>query len=125
MVDLWLPEGSSFAETEVATKRLEAILAGDEDVVSYAAYVGGGHSAFFLLIIGIIALAGMIMRNSVILVDQIEQDEKGGRDTWSAIIESTVRRFRPIMLTAAAVLAMIRYPSTIFSDRRPSPSWVD
>ena len=62
----------------------------------------------FVALLGIIALAGMIMRNSVILVDQIEQDEKAGRDTWTAIVESTVRRFRPIMLTAsAAILAMI------------------
>jgi multidrug efflux pump len=50
----------------------------------------------------------MIMRNTVILVDQIRQEELSGHDTWTAIIESTVRRFRPIMLTAAAaVLAMI------------------
>ena len=62
----------------------------------------------FVALLGIIALAGMIMRNSVILVDQIEQDEQAGRDTWSAIVESTVRRFRPILLTAAAaILAMI------------------
>jgi multidrug efflux pump len=62
----------------------------------------------FVALLGIIALAGMIMRNSVILVDQIEQDEKAGRNTWTAIVESTVRRFRPIMLTAAAaILAMI------------------
>jgi len=62
----------------------------------------------FVALLGILALAGMIMRNSVILVDQIEQDEKSGLDTWSAIVESTVRRFRPIMLTAAAaILAMI------------------
>lgn len=62
----------------------------------------------FVALLGILALAGMIMRNSVILVDQIEQDEKAGRDTWSAIVESTVRRFRPILLTAAAaILAMI------------------
>ncbi len=48
------------------------------------------------------------MRNSVILVDQIEQDKKAGLITWNAIIESTVRRFRPIMLTAAAaILSMI------------------
>jgi multidrug efflux pump len=48
------------------------------------------------------------MRNTVILVDQIDQDEKSGFDTWRAIVESTVRRFRPIMLTAsAAVLAMV------------------
>ncbi len=62
----------------------------------------------FVALLGIIALAGMIMRNSVILVDQIEQDEKAGLDTWTAIVESTVRRFRPILLTAAAaILAMI------------------
>ncbi|MDD5035592.1 MAG: efflux RND transporter permease subunit [Methylococcaceae bacterium] len=62
----------------------------------------------FVALLGIIALAGMIMRNSLILVDQIEQDERVGLDTRTAIIESTVRRFRPILLTAAAaILAMI------------------
>lgn len=62
----------------------------------------------FVALLGIIALAGMVMRNSVILIDQIEQDEKTGLDAWTAIVESTVRRFRPIMLTAAAaILAMI------------------
>ena len=62
----------------------------------------------FMALLGILALAGMIMRNSVILVDQIDQEEKSGLDTWSVIVESTVRRFRPIMLTAAAaILAMI------------------
>lgn len=62
----------------------------------------------FVALLGILALAGMIMRNSVILVDQIEQDQNAGLDVWSAIVESTVRRFRPIMLTAAAaILAMI------------------
>ncbi len=62
----------------------------------------------FVALLGIIALAGIIMRNSVILVAQIEQDEKDGLPTWQAIVESTVRRFRPIVLTAAAaILAMI------------------
>jgi multidrug efflux pump len=62
----------------------------------------------FVALLGIIALAGMIMRNSVILVDQIQQDEKAGRLPFDAIVESSVRRFRPILLTAAAaVLAMI------------------
>ncbi|WP_045226282.1 efflux RND transporter permease subunit [Methyloterricola oryzae] len=62
----------------------------------------------FVALLGILALAGMIMRNSVILVDQIQQDEKAGLSTYEAIVESTVRRFRPILLTAAAaVLAMI------------------
>jgi multidrug efflux pump len=62
----------------------------------------------FVALLGLIALAGMIMRNAVILVDQIEQDERAGADAWTAIVESTVRRFRPIVLTAAAaILAMI------------------
>ena len=52
----------------------------------------------FVALLGIIALAGMIMRNAVILVDQIEQDEKAGMDTWTAIVESTVRRFRPYFI---------------------------
>jgi len=62
----------------------------------------------FVAMLGTIALAGMIMRNTVILVDQIEQDIRAGSDRWTAIREATVRRFRPITLTAAAaVLAMI------------------
>jgi multidrug efflux pump len=62
----------------------------------------------FVALLGVIALMGMIMRNSVILIDQIEQDRERGVPTWNAIVESAVRRFRPIVLTAAAaVLAMI------------------
>ena len=62
----------------------------------------------FVALLGVIALMGMIMRNSVILIDQIEQDRAHGVPAWNAIIESAVRRFRPIVLTAAAaVLAMI------------------
>ena len=62
----------------------------------------------FMALLGTIALFGMIMRNSIILVDQIEQDLAAGKPRWEAIVESTVRRFRPIVLTAmAAVLAMI------------------
>ena len=62
----------------------------------------------FVALLGTIALAGMIMRNSVILIDQIQQDIDAGHDRWHAIIDATVRRFRPIVLTAlAAVLAMI------------------
>ncbi|MGE8390938.1 efflux RND transporter permease subunit [Pseudomonas sp. BIGb0427] len=69
----------------------------------------------FVALLGTIALSGMIMRNSVILVDQIEQDIKAGMDRWQAIIEATVRRFRPIVLTAlAAVLAMIPLSRSIF-----------
>ena len=69
----------------------------------------------FVANLGVIALSGMIMRNSVILVDQIEQDEKAGKPTWEAIVGSAVRRFRPIMLTAAAaVLAMIPLTRSVF-----------
>jgi multidrug efflux pump len=69
----------------------------------------------FVAMLGTIALAGMIMRNSVILVDQIEQDIAQGNDRWHAIIEATVRRFRPIVLTAlAAVLAMIPLTRSAF-----------
>ncbi|KSW23811.1 MULTISPECIES: efflux RND transporter permease subunit [unclassified Pseudomonas] len=74
------------------------------------------HKPFgFVAMLGTIALAGMIMRNSVILVDQIEQDIAHGLDRWHAIIEATVRRFRPIVLTAlAAVLAMIPLSRSAF-----------
>jgi len=69
----------------------------------------------FVAILGVIALSGMIMRNSVILVDQIEQDQKAGYDLWHAIVGSTLRRFRPIALTAAAaVLAMIPLTHDVF-----------
>ncbi|MDF0730491.1 efflux RND transporter permease subunit [Pseudomonas entomophila] len=69
----------------------------------------------FVAMLGTIALAGMIMRNSVILVDQIEQDIASGMQRWQAIIEATVRRFRPIVLTAlAAVLAMIPLSRSVF-----------
>jgi multidrug efflux pump len=62
----------------------------------------------FVANLGVIALFGMIMRNSVILIDQIEQDIKSGLSQWDAIIEATVRRFRPIVLTAlTATLAMV------------------
>ncbi|UNT12550.1 efflux RND transporter permease subunit [Pseudomonas sp. I3-I5] len=69
----------------------------------------------FVAMLGTIALAGMIMRNSVILVDQIEQDIASGLGRWQAIVEATVRRFRPIVLTAlAAVLAMIPLSRSVF-----------
>jgi multidrug efflux pump subunit AcrB len=69
----------------------------------------------FVALLGVIALMGMIMRNSVILIDQIEQDRSRGVPTWDAIVESAVRRFRPIVLTAAAaVLAMIPLSRSVF-----------
>jgi multidrug efflux pump len=63
-----------------------------------------GQPFGFVAILGINALAGMIMRNSIILVDQVAQDLNAGVDPWTAIIEATVRRFRPIALTAAAAV---------------------
>jgi len=69
----------------------------------------------FVALLGSIALAGMIMRNSVILIDQIQQDIDSGHDRWHAIIDATVRRFRPIVLTAlTAVLAMIPLSRSVF-----------
>ncbi len=69
----------------------------------------------FVATLGVIALAGMIMRNSVILIDQIEQDIAAGRSRHDAVVEAAVRRFRPIMLTAAAaILAMIPLTRSIF-----------
>ena len=83
-----------------------------------------GVSAFLLLfrvpfgfvaMLGTIALSGMIMRNSVILIDQIEQDIADGHTRWQAIVDATVRRFRPIVLTAlAAMLAMIPLSRSVF-----------
>ena len=69
----------------------------------------------FVAMLGTIALSGMIMRNSVILVDQIETDISLGHTPWQAVIDATVRRFRPITLTAlAAVLAMIPLSRSVF-----------
>jgi multidrug efflux pump subunit AcrB len=69
----------------------------------------------FVALLGFIALMGMIMRNSVILIDQIEQDRARGVPAWTAVVESAVRRFRPIVLTAAAaVLAMIPLSRSVF-----------
>ena len=69
----------------------------------------------FVALLGVIALMGMIMRNSVILIDQIEQERRRGVPAWDAIVESAVRRFRPIVLTAAAaVLAMIPLSRSVF-----------
>ena len=69
----------------------------------------------FVALLGVIALMGMIQRNSVILIDQIEQDRAQGVPAWTAIVESAVRRLRPIVLTAAAaVLAMIPLSRSVF-----------
>jgi multidrug efflux pump len=69
----------------------------------------------FVALLGVIALMGMIQRNSVILIDQIEQDIEAGSPPWQAIVDSAVRRARPIVLTAAAaILAMIPLTRSVF-----------
>ena len=69
----------------------------------------------FVATLGVVALAGMIMRNSVILIDQIERGIEEGVPAFDAIVEAAVMRFRPIMLTAgSAVLAMIPLTGSIF-----------
>src|SRR5580704_2689809 len=69
----------------------------------------------FVALLGLIALAGMIMRNTVILVDQIERDIADGHPRYRAIINATVRRARPVVLTAlAAILGMIPLARSIF-----------
>ena len=73
-----------------------------------AALLAFGKPFGFVAMLGTIALSGIIMRNSVILVDQIDTDIRSGVPAWDAIVGATVRRFRPIVLTAAAaVLALI------------------
>ncbi|CAN5470284.1 efflux RND transporter permease subunit [soil metagenome] len=69
----------------------------------------------FVSLLGTIALAGMIMRNSVILVDQIDQDIEAGHAAWDAVIDATVRRARPILLTAGtAIFAMVPLSRSVF-----------
>ncbi len=69
----------------------------------------------FVALLGVIALGGMIMRNAIILVDQIDQNIACGALPWAAIVEATVRRARPVVLTAAAaVLAMIPLTRNVF-----------
>jgi multidrug efflux pump subunit AcrB len=69
----------------------------------------------FVALLGLIALAGMIMRNTVILVDQIERDIAAGRGRYRAIVDATVRRARPVTLTAlAAILGMIPLAGSLF-----------
>jgi len=69
----------------------------------------------FVAILGVIALSGMIMRNAVILVDQVRAEIAAGRDQWTAVVEAAVQRARPVVLTAAAtVLAMIPLTRSVF-----------
>jgi multidrug efflux pump subunit AcrB len=80
-----------------------------------AALLLAGKPLGFVALLGVLALVGMIARNSVILIDQIEHERAQGRDAWEAVVEATLHRFRPILLTAAAaILGMIPIAPTIF-----------
>jgi multidrug efflux pump subunit AcrB len=69
----------------------------------------------FVAILGVLALTGMIARNSVILIDQIEKEKGRGLHPWDAVVEATSHRVRPILLTAsAAILGMIPIAPTVF-----------
>jgi len=69
----------------------------------------------FVALLGVLALTGMIARNSVILIDQVEKEKAHGLQPWDAVIEATAHRFRPILLTAsAATLGMIPIAPTVF-----------
>lgn len=74
------------------------------------------HAPFgFVALLGVISLAGMDMRNSVILMDQIQQDLADGAEPWEAVVGATIRRARPVILTAAtAILAMIPLSRSVF-----------
>jgi len=80
-----------------------------------AALLLSGSAMGFVALLGVIALAGMIMRNSLILVTQIESNRTEGHKLWDAIIDATVHRMRPILLTAAAaILGMIPIAGEVF-----------
>lgn len=69
----------------------------------------------FVAILGIIALGGMIMRNAVILIDQVQIEIAEGRDPWNAVLDAAIHRARPVMLTAlATVLAMVPLTRSVF-----------
>ena len=72
----------------------------------------------FVAILGVLSLTGMIARNGVILIEQVEAERKQGKESWNAVIDAAVSRFRPIMLTAiSTVLGLIPIALTIFWGR--------
>jgi multidrug efflux pump len=80
-----------------------------------AALLLSGRPLGFVAILGILALMGMIARNAVILIEQIETERAEGRETWDAVVQGTLSRFRPIMLTAiSTVLGFIPIAPTVF-----------
>jgi multidrug efflux pump subunit AcrB len=80
-----------------------------------AALLLSGAPMGFVAILGVMSLIGMVIRNSVILITQIDQHIDGGEEPWSAVISATEHRLRPILLTAAAaILGMIPIAPTVF-----------
>jgi multidrug efflux pump subunit AcrB len=80
-----------------------------------AALLLSGKPLGFVALLGVLALIGMIVRNSVILIDQIDVEIAHGRSPWDAIVAASMHRFRPILLTAAAaILGMIPIAPTVF-----------
>ena len=80
-----------------------------------AALLAADKPLGFVALLGVLALTGMIARNSVILIHQVEVEKEHGRHPWDAVVEATTHRFRPILLTAAAaILGMIPIAPTIF-----------
>jgi multidrug efflux pump subunit AcrB len=79
------------------------------------ALLASGKPLGFVAILGILALVGMIAKNAVILIDQIEAERNAGKGVWDAVVEASVSRFRPIMLTAlSTILGMIPIAPTVF-----------
>ena len=79
------------------------------------ALLAAGKPLGFVAILGILALVGMIAKNAVILIDQIEAERNAGLSVWDAVVEASVSRFRPIMLTAlSTILGMIPIAPTVF-----------
>jgi multidrug efflux pump subunit AcrB len=79
------------------------------------ALLAAGKPLGFVAILGILALVGMIAKNAVILIDQIEAERNAGKSVWDAVVEASVSRFRPIMLTAlSTILGMIPIAPTVF-----------
>ena len=80
-----------------------------------AALLASGRPLGFIALLGVVALIGMIVRNSVILIIQIQTEIDRGNHPWNAVLDATSHRFRPILLTAtAAILAMIPIAPTVF-----------
>jgi multidrug efflux pump len=97
-------------------KMILVLLTAPLGMIGVSVIMAAFHIPFgFVAMLGVIALAGMIIRNSVILVVQIDEDVAAGTPLWSAIVESAVRRLRPIVLTAlAAILAMVPLTHSVF-----------